>query len=93
MELVISIFACVILLVFISVLWARGIDYMDKNTQTIKVTIYLTKKKMAKYLKTAFVRDLEILVQAEGISYGRMLELIQEEVIKNYKQDIKQNNI
>jgi len=31
MELVISIFACVILLVFISVLWARGINYMDKN--------------------------------------------------------------
>jgi len=42
---------------------------------------------MAKYLKTAFVRDLEILVQAEEISYGRMLELIQEEVIENYKQD------
>ena len=56
--------------------------------------IYSTKKtKMAKYLKTAFVRDLEILVQAEKISYSRMLELIQEEVIKNYKQDIKQNNI
>ena len=51
------------------------------------------KKKMAKYLKTAFVRDLEILVQAEKISYGRMLELIQEEVIKNYKQDIKQNKL
>jgi hypothetical protein len=42
---------------------------------------------MAKYLKTAFVRDLEILVQAEKISYGRMLEIIQDEVIKNYKQD------
>jgi len=48
---------------------------------------------MAKYLKTAFVRDLEILVQAEEISYGRMLELIQEEVIENYKQDIKQNKL
>jgi hypothetical protein len=42
---------------------------------------------MAKYLKTTFVRDLEILVQAEEISYGRMLEIIQEEVIENYKQD------
>ena len=42
---------------------------------------------MAKYLKTAFVRDLEIQVIEEKISYSRMLELIQEEVIKNYKAD------
>ncbi len=38
---------------------------------------------MAKYLKTSFMRDLEIQVIEEKISYGRMLELIQEEVIKN----------
>ncbi len=44
---------------------------------------------MAKYLKTIFVRNLEIQLYNEEISYGRMLELIQEEVIKNYKQDIK----
>lgn len=43
---------------------------------------------MAKYLKTAFVRDLEIQVIEEKISYGRMLELIQEEVIKNYKANL-----
>ncbi len=42
---------------------------------------------MAKYLKTAFMRNLEIQVIEEKISYGRMLELIQEEVIKNYKAD------
>ena len=42
---------------------------------------------MAKYLKTSFVRDLEIQVIEEKISYSRMLELIQEEVIKNYKAD------
>ena len=36
MELVISIFACVILLVFISVLWVRGIDYMNKNQPDYK---------------------------------------------------------
>jgi hypothetical protein len=42
---------------------------------------------MAKYLKTAFMRDLEIQVIEEKISYSRMLELIQEEVIKNYKAD------
>ena len=40
---------------------------------------------MAKYLKTAFMRNLEIQVMEGKISYGRMLELIQEEVIKNYK--------
>jgi len=43
---------------------------------------------MAKYLKTAFVRDLEIQVIEGKISYGRMLELIQEEVIKNYKANL-----
>ena len=40
---------------------------------------------MARYLKTSFMRDLETQVIEEKISYGRMLELIQEEVIKNYK--------
>jgi hypothetical protein len=42
---------------------------------------------MAKYLKTAFLRDLEIKLQNEKISYSKMLELIQEEVIENYKKD------
>jgi hypothetical protein len=42
---------------------------------------------MAKYLKTEFVRNLEILVRVEEVSYGRMLELIQDEVVKNYKND------
>ena len=42
---------------------------------------------MAKYLKTSFMRDLEIQIIEEKISYSRMLELIQEEVIKNYKAD------
>ena len=42
---------------------------------------------MARYLKTSFMRDLEIQVIEEKISYSRMLELIQEEVIKNYKAD------
>lgn len=42
---------------------------------------------MAKYLKTAFVRDLEVQVGRQKISYGRMVELLQEEVIKNYKED------
>lgn len=34
------------------------------------------------------MRDLEIQVMEEKISYGRMLELIQEEVIKNYKANL-----
>lgn len=42
---------------------------------------------MAKYLKTSFLRDLEIKLQNEKISYGKMLELIEEEVIENYKKD------
>jgi hypothetical protein len=42
---------------------------------------------MAKYLKTWFFKELEQQVFAEKISSTRMLELIQEEVIKNYKKD------
>jgi len=42
---------------------------------------------MAKYLKTSYFRDLEQKVFEEEISSTRMLELIQEEVIKNYKKD------
>ena len=34
------------------------------------------------------MRDLEIQVIKEKISYSRMLELIQEEVIKNYKANL-----
>jgi hypothetical protein len=45
------------------------------------------KKKMAKYLKTAFFKEVELLRNQEYISYGRMLEIIQDEVIINYKQD------
>jgi hypothetical protein len=42
---------------------------------------------MAKYLKTAFFKEIELLRDQEYISYGKMLEIIQDEVIKNYKQD------
>ena len=42
---------------------------------------------MAKYLKTSYFRELEQQVHVEEISSTRMLELIQEEVIKNYKKD------
>ena len=42
---------------------------------------------MAKYLKTWFFKELEQQVFVEEISSTRMLELIQEEVIKNYKKD------
>ena len=42
---------------------------------------------MAKYLKTWFFRELEKQVFAEEISSARMLELIQDEVINNYKKD------
>jgi len=39
---------------------------------------------MPEYLKTAFVRDLEAQVMEGELSYTKMLELIQDEVIKNY---------
>ena len=42
---------------------------------------------MAKYIKTAFIRDLETKLQNEKISYGKAIELIQKEVIENYKKD------
>jgi hypothetical protein len=42
---------------------------------------------MAKYLKTSYFRELEYQVFVEEISSTRMLELIQEEVIRNYKKD------
>jgi hypothetical protein len=42
---------------------------------------------MAKYLKTWFFKELEQQVFSEKISSTRMLELIQEEVIRNYKKD------
>jgi hypothetical protein len=42
---------------------------------------------MAKYLKHSYFRDLEYEVFVEEISSTRMLELIQEEVIRNYKKD------
>lgn len=41
---------------------------------------------MPKYLKTAFVRDLEKQVMEGKLSYTRMLELTQDEVIKNYTE-------
>jgi hypothetical protein len=42
---------------------------------------------MAKYLKTWYFKELEQQVFAEKISSTRMLELIQDEVINNYKKD------
>jgi hypothetical protein len=48
---------------------------------------------MPQYLKTAFVRDLEQQVTQGELSYTRMLELIQEEVINNYMRKIQQDKI
>jgi hypothetical protein len=39
---------------------------------------------MAKYLKQGFVRKLEIDHVRGEITHSRMIELIEEEVIKNY---------
>jgi hypothetical protein len=42
---------------------------------------------MAKYLKTSYFRDIQNKLHDRKISYGRMLELVQDEVIDNYKKD------
>ena len=44
---------------------------------------------MPKYLKIAFVRDLEKQVMEGELSHTRMLDLIQDEVIKNYMKTAK----
>jgi hypothetical protein len=42
---------------------------------------------MAKYLKQGFLRKLEIDYSRDEITHSRMVELIVEEVIKNYIKD------
>jgi len=42
---------------------------------------------MAKYLKQGFVRELEWKLNREEISYSKMVELMEEECIKNYKAE------
>jgi len=39
---------------------------------------------MAKYLKQSFLRKVEDQLRMGDISYGRMCEIIQDEVISNY---------
>ena len=42
---------------------------------------------MGKYLKQGFVRKLEWELVRERISHSKMVELMEEECIKNYKKD------
>lgn len=42
---------------------------------------------MGKYLKQGYVRHLEWELAKENISHSKMVELMQEECIKNYKKD------
>ena len=42
---------------------------------------------MGKYLKQGFVRKLEIDYSRDEITHSRMVELIEEEVIKNYTKE------
>jgi len=42
---------------------------------------------MGKYLKQGFVRELEWQHAREEISYSKMVELMEEECIKNYKEE------
>jgi len=49
----------------------------------------LTPKTMGKYLKQGFVRALEWKHMREKISHSKMVELMEEECIKNYKKEIE----
>lgn len=42
---------------------------------------------MGKYLKTAYVRNVEARLNKGEISYGNMVELIEIETIRNYKRE------
>ena len=42
---------------------------------------------MGKYLKQGFVRKLEWQLAREEISHSKMVELMEEECIKNYKEE------
>lgn len=42
---------------------------------------------MGKYLKTGYLRNVEGLHNSGEISYGKLTELIEGEVIKNYKRE------
>ena len=44
---------------------------------------------MGRYLKQGFVRALEWKHMREEISYSKMVELMEEECIKNYKAEMK----
>jgi len=47
---------------------------------------------MGKYLKQGFVRALEWKHMREKISHSKMVELMEEECIKNYKKEIETFN-
>ena len=52
-----------------------------------RILRYKKDKTMGKYLKQGFVRKLEWQHAREEISHSKMVELIEEECIKNYKAE------
>ena len=48
---------------------------------------------MGKYLKQGFVRKLEWQLAREEISHSKMVELMEEECIKNYKAEMTHDKI
>ena len=48
---------------------------------------------MGKYLKQGFVRKLEWQLNREEISHSKMVELMEEECIKNYKAEMTHDKI
>ena len=52
-----------------------------------RILRYKKGKKMGKYLKQGFVRELAWMHARAEISYSKMVELMEEECIKNYKAE------
>jgi len=52
-----------------------------------RILRYKKGKTMGKYLKQGFVRKLEWQLAREEISHSKMVELMEEECIKNYKKE------
>ena len=53
-----------------------------------RILRYKKGKTMGKYLKQGFVRKLEWQLAREEISHSKMVELMEEECIKNFSEEI-----
>ena len=62
----------------------KGLDFQS----FFRIFSYKKVKTMGKYLKQGFVRELEWQHAREEISYSKMVNLMEEECIKNFTEGI-----